>query len=112
MTRTAFFAAVVACAFFTREAEATPAAETSMTLLVNYTDSDLDTKAGQASLKRKIRWAAARACTVGGDLQSDCYTAAVRNAVMQMNEKVIAREAKRANGSAAIATQPDSRLQK
>jgi UrcA family protein len=112
MTRSAFFAAVVACAFFARAAEAMPAPETAMTVLVYYTDSDLDTKAGQASLKRRIRWAAARTCTVGGNLQSDCYTAAVRNAFMQMNEKAVDREAKRANGSATVTTQPDLRLQK
>ena len=102
MMKTAPFAAAAACALFTARVEAMPAPEPIRTELVNYTDLDLDSKAGQASLKGRIRRAAMQVCTLDRYLVLSCYDAAIADALKQVRELIDARESRRASPAVAV----------
>ena len=65
---------------------------------VNYADLNLDSAAGQAALKRRIRSAATRVCEFTGDRRLDtylvthkCYVSAFRDGLRQMDTVIAGR---------------------
>lgn len=114
MTRTAILAAVAACLFETT-ATAAPMKKPVTVEEVNYTDFDLDSKAGRAALERRIRVTAARVCAKYdmGSAATDrsvarpCYRDAVASGREQMRQVIAQRRRAQAEASARPAARPE-----